>query len=497
MKFKKLLASACTALLLGLGLSLVATTSASAHSGAVTGVASCEADGTYSVTWTYNATNVPNGVEAETKAMTTNVGSLSPIDGVNKGGQVFLSVWSDHQINVPGAPVKTGNWSAQFKTVGIPGNHVGDVTTMVQTDWKGGPSEDPVGKVIIDGECTQPPVVPEKPTPYIAYGEWSDWTVDCDAATAERGRWSWTVDFEWDGTEWVTVLGEEVADVETREATAEECPVIVPDPVYVLNTSHVIGSCDAPSTIALENDSPWFYRVLIEVSNDDGTTWVREPSSTDGVVPGVLVVQGNETGTYAFTFPEDSGEWLVRYKVSSGAESDLYKDLPVGEFTTFAVTDTDCEVNVPEKPEPVTVASEWSGAFECGDTIITETRTVTNVGHRYDAGTNTWVADPQPSDRSKTETRERDLTAEEIEALDCPVVPEPEEPVVDEPTTEAPKPVVAKVAAQDTSETLAVTGAGPAVTVWGLTFGALAVALGALSVVFGLRRRQMTATDED
>ena len=131
---------------------------ASAHTSKVTGVAVCEADGTYSVEWTYNATNVPNGVEAETKAMTTNQGSLAPIDGVNKGGQIFLSVWSQHQINVPGAPVKTGNWSAKFKTVGIPGTFSGDVTTMVQTDWLNGPSEDPVGKVTVKGDCKTPPV---------------------------------------------------------------------------------------------------------------------------------------------------------------------------------------------------------------------------------------------------------------------------------------------------------------------------------------------------
>lgn len=150
--------AAVTAALLALGGVALAAAPASAHTGKVTGVAACEPDGTYSVTWTYNATNVPEGVEAETKAMTTTPGSLAPIDGVNKGGQVFLSVWSEHQVNVPGAPVKTGNWSGQFKTVGIPGTYVGDVTTMVQTDWLRGPSEDPVGKVRVDGSCSTPPI---------------------------------------------------------------------------------------------------------------------------------------------------------------------------------------------------------------------------------------------------------------------------------------------------------------------------------------------------
>lgn len=158
MKLGKKIAAVATALALGLGGAVAVAAPASAHTGGVTGVASCEADGTYTIEWTYNANYVPNGVEAETKAMTTSSGSLAPIDGVNKGGQIFLSVWSDHQVNVPGAPVKTGNWSAKFKTVGIPGSFVGDVTTMVQTDWKNGPSEDPVGKVKLDGKCTPPAI---------------------------------------------------------------------------------------------------------------------------------------------------------------------------------------------------------------------------------------------------------------------------------------------------------------------------------------------------
>lgn len=151
--------AALVAALIALGGVAVAAP-ASAHTGGVAGVAECKADGTYTVTWTYTATNVPEGVEAETKAMTTTPGTLAPIDGVAKGGQVYLSVWSDHQVNVPGAPVKTGNWSATFATVGIPGSHVGKVTTMVQTDWRNGPSEDPVGEVSVDGTCK-----PDEPEP--------------------------------------------------------------------------------------------------------------------------------------------------------------------------------------------------------------------------------------------------------------------------------------------------------------------------------------------
>lgn len=185
---KKTIAALAVALLALGGVALSAAP-ASAHTGGVTGIAECEADGTYTVTWTYSATNVPAGVEAETKAMTTTPGTLAPIDGVNKGGQVFLSVWSDHQINVPGAPVKTGNWSAQFKTIGVPGDFKGNVTTMVQTDWKNGPSEDPVGTVEVDGSCETPPTptTPE-PSTTVTFSQWTDGTWACGDTTVTQTR---------------------------------------------------------------------------------------------------------------------------------------------------------------------------------------------------------------------------------------------------------------------------------------------------------------------
>ena len=181
MKIRKWLACTLAALLTVGGISLASAAPASAHTSKVTGVANCEADGTYTITWTYNATNVPKHKEAETKATTTNKGSLAVIDGVLNGGQVFLSVWTEHQVNVPGAPVKTGNWSAKFKTVGVPGTYKGDVTTMVQTDWKNGPSEDPVGSVRVDGKC-------KPPTPKDANAEIVTTLASCEA----NGTASWS-----------------------------------------------------------------------------------------------------------------------------------------------------------------------------------------------------------------------------------------------------------------------------------------------------------------
>lgn len=229
MKLKHKIAAVAAAVALGAGGAVAVPMAASAHTGGVTGKVICETDGTQSVEWTYNASNVPGGVEAETKAMTTSQGSLAVIDGVNKGGQIFLSVWSDHQINVPGAPVKTGNWSAKFKTVGIPGNYAGEVTTMVQTDWKNGPSEDPIGKVVLDGKCTPPVVEPPKPADTVTSVPTE--SVDCAAKVVTISTVTTTTGTRLENNVWVPTEPVVSAPViTTRPATEQECPTTPPPP---------------------------------------------------------------------------------------------------------------------------------------------------------------------------------------------------------------------------------------------------------------------------
>lgn len=123
---------------------------------------------------------------------------------------------------------------------------------------------------------------------------------------------------------------------------------VLETPTNYLETSNEVqcGSVD----ITLHNVSPWLYRVLIETETSPDV-WERVDGtvSGDGVyaAEGVLMVDNrgdapdDQTGTYTVTFPEDTGVHNVRYKVSSGAESDLYVGLPVGEFTTVAVQ-SDC-----------------------------------------------------------------------------------------------------------------------------------------------------------
>jgi hypothetical protein len=64
------IAAATTALVLGAGLALVAVAApASAHTAKVSGDASCESDGTYTVVWTIDASNVPDGKTATVKVV--------------------------------------------------------------------------------------------------------------------------------------------------------------------------------------------------------------------------------------------------------------------------------------------------------------------------------------------------------------------------------------------------------------------------------------------
>lgn len=132
------------------------------------------------------------------------------------------------------------------------------------------------------------------------------------------------------------------------------------------------------------------------------------------------------------------------------------------------------------QPENKIVFGDWkTGEFECGDTTVQITRSVTSTEFVREGAE--WV---EGESITTTQTETRALTDEEIESLDCAVVIPPTE----KPT---PKPVVAQ-----NTDVLATTGLNPVAQVWLFTGGALAVALGALSVVFGLRRRQMGTTED-
>ena len=315
-----------TALLLAAGGVLGFAGAAAAHTGAVTGTAQCQEDGTVTVRWTYDARSVPDGVEAETKAMTTSVGTLAPIDGVEKGGQIFLSVWAEHQINVPGAPVRTGNWAAAFATVGIPGDYAGKVTTMVQTDWRGGPSEDPVGEVTVPGDCEPPVVVPPKPDDAVTFSEWIAAPWECgDERTTETREKTVTT---WKLEQNVWVPGASVTTTETRERELTEA-----------------------ERLLYQGDDP-DGECFVEVPSPETSTWLEFEVGCESVV-GDVVTATEYTRIVSHDLDPVTGEVYARDETTS---RDVDYTITAADLGSVE----ECEPPVEEppvtepKPEPTT-----------------------------------------------------------------------------------------------------------------------------------------------
>lgn len=614
----KKITAAVTAALLALGGVALTAAPASAHTGGVTGVAACEPDGTYSVTWTYNATNVPEGVEAETKAMTTTPGSLAPIDGVAVGSQVMLSSWTEHLANWPSVPVKTGNWSATFKTVGVPGAHVGEITTMVQTDWKNGPSEDPVGRVVVDGSCSTPEV-PEEPEvvypPVIVPAALSGTPATCDAdgtftlpdgtpaqnhnpaaglygvemdgyhlyvrnTTGEfggPGAYTWEAygigangnaaypngtsvggktDSQGNPKAGGKATGSFTVDAKTGDCpvpppTLQQCVEIADGGVstnlvangwdfsetratghndYVDGGLHVytegatstdkaagyraasfpladaglgfsINATDASGgfpglqmAVDLDNDGDLEGYLVHEPVYGTDTLWLSAnwggadltgaPTSINGGGTG----KGGHANDWLAAYP-DAQVHAIGYSLGSGVKGDLVITSIVVGCTSYTFD----HVEPAAEPEPAVETREESVTDCEAGTLTTTTYTRETGEATFDPATNTWTRG-EFGEWTAGEPVVRDATAEE-----CPVTPPTEEPTPEEPTpseepTPAPSATPVPLAQGDgDGDVLAVTGADGSATVGWLTGGALAIALGALGVVLGLRRRAVHA----
>jgi len=189
---------------------------------------------------------------------------------------------------------------------------------------------------------------------------------------------------------------------------------------------------------------------------------------------------GGHINDWLAEFP-DASVSAIGYSLGSGVKGDVTITSIVVGCTSYTF-DHEEPVVMPEEPEPVVTVEEVE-TVDCEAGTVTTTTTTTTQGWVYDEATNSWVA-AEPVE--EVTSSERPATAEE-----CPVVvtptPEPEEPVV----TPEPDVTPAPVAARTTTDGLAQTGFDGFGTLWALTGGALALAVGALLTVLGLRRRQV------
>jgi hypothetical protein len=128
---KKLIAGLATALLAS-GFAVVAGIApASAQAPSVSGSAACQVDGTYTVTWNYAVSNVPNGVTA-----TASVTASSPAGTITGGG--------------------TTTTTSTFTQAGLPGTATQAAVT-IQTAWSDGQSELTPASVPLPAGCAVVP----------------------------------------------------------------------------------------------------------------------------------------------------------------------------------------------------------------------------------------------------------------------------------------------------------------------------------------------------
>jgi len=140
----------------------------------------------------------------------------------------------------------------------------------------------------------------------------------------------------------------------------------------------------------------------------------------------IYAVASNETKTVTVTFPEDSGNHSVFVRTGF-AQGDVY--------VWDQVVTTDC---IPPKPDNKVTETQWqTGEYVCGDTTVQITREITTTEYTLVEGQ--WV---EGESVTVPQTETRDLTKNEIDALNCEVVipptEEPKTPVAEEPKNTPP-----------------------------------------------------------
>lgn len=134
------------------------------------------------------------------------------------------------------------------------------------------------------------------------------------------------------------------------------------------------------------------------------------------------VVTRRDVFTTSYVYDPESNSYVEGETVTTS-------EVGSRELTPEEVDANRCVI-VPPMPDPEEVVSVTVGVFDCESTTVTDTVTTTFVGHVL--VDNVWVLNPLPTDKSTTELVVRVLTDEEIDSLDCPVVPPVDPPVTDE-----------------------------------------------------------------
>lgn len=164
---------------------------------------------------------------------------------------------------------------------------------------------------------------------------------------------------------------------------------------------------------------------IMDCAPDPAATWrVRNPHSA-AVETSWRNAANTLTGTHTATpgdsfFEVPNGTGTIILSWGGGDTGIIAGSVTKAEGTTVNPADPKC---TGPQPETKVEYGNWvTGQYDCDDTTVTETRTVTTT--TYALVDNKWVGTPVVTE----ESRVRDLTAEEIDALFCPG-PQPDDKV--------------------------------------------------------------------
>ncbi|MGJ9467911.1 hypothetical protein, partial [Actinotignum sp. GS-2025b] len=190
----------------------------------------------------------------------------------------------------------------------------------------------------------------------------------------------------------------------------------VPENVTLASVGEVPGDASVQCTT---QDRGQVTTALAADKSGKTLTWVACPTETAALaaVTAVKVSTGTLASTATGTLPVN---------VTANQVGDVNTSFTAGVFTTTGdgkvefseATPLSVYVREPAPADTVT-EGEWEDATDqnaknCDTKQVTQTRTVTTTPHKWDAGSKTWVADPEHA-TTKTETQTRAMSDEELQ----------------------------------------------------------------------------------
>ena len=215
--------------------------------------------------------------------------------------------------------------------------------------------------------------IPDQPQAQVTYGNWVDGNWECGDTTVDQTRTVTTTPYALVNGEWQldTANATSITDNETRDLTADELATCIPD------------QPQAQVTYGNWVDGNW----------ECGDTTVDQ-TRTVTTTPYALV----------------NGEWQLDTANATSITDNETRDLTADELATC----------IPDQPQAQVTYGDWvDGNWECGDTTVDQTRTVTTTPYVLVEGE--WQLDAANATVT-AEHQTRELAADERFACDI-VVP--------------------------------------------------------------------------